>query len=466
MRAKHEEITSLAPARPKETSPLVLLGVLMDDIMWCKVVLILACVVTCQAQQGHELSDQCGEHSSFQGPSGTILVPPWYNGDKNYPANTDCTYNIQVYLGQIVLLSFQEFELENKSTKHPTVFRRSLRKFQELDFRGEEEPVCHDFVRVYDGDSRTTDPPPLGPPLCGIVLPGDVVSTGNVMTVKFYSDYSLEYSGFNATYQAVVLPPILVGPTSAVAVGEELVLECVANYTFESEETYQFYKDGNLIPGDDRSTQTYRKQMTDSDVGEYTCSITLNGITSAASAPVTVDVKEVTTPAKPNTTTIPTMIPTATTKKPGLSPEMKVTVAIQLIGFAAGLFGLLAMCIPVVFVFLRNVYLRKMQKEEGIEQDEGEDGDGEGGRKVHWELPLEAGESSVDVARESSVDAAKSPDTLTPRASDETSEVSESPRVSVISRLFGSDIFVPRLSGSQIVSPSPSLTPPTQQSSI
>ena len=50
---------------------------------------------------------------------------------------------------------------------------------------------------------------------------------------------------------------------------------------------------------------------------------------------------------------------------------MKVAVGIQLTGFAAALFGLLAMCVPVVFVFLRNVYQRKRQREQEIEQDEG-----------------------------------------------------------------------------------------------
>ena len=93
----------------------------------------------------------------------------------------------------------------------------------------------------------------------------------------------------------------------------------------------------------------------------------------------------------------------ATTKKPGLSPEMVVLVGTQLAVFVAALFGLLAMCIPVVFVFLRNLYQRKIQQGGEIEQDEGgnedehnDDEDDEGERKVHWEISKEVTEESAE----------------------------------------------------------------------
>ena len=51
---------------------------------------------------------------------------------------------------------------------------------------------------MYDGDS--TDSPIIGSKLCGSVLDigigKKVVSTGNVMTLHFHTDYSVTESGF------------------------------------------------------------------------------------------------------------------------------------------------------------------------------------------------------------------------------------------------------------------------------
>ena len=81
--------------------------------------------------------------------------------------------------------------------------------------------------------------------------------------------------------------PRLTGPTSPVAIGGDLVLDCATDSV--GVKTFDFYRDGTHLGGLGSSTSPYRKPMTTSDVGKYTCTATISGVTSAASEAVTVE---------------------------------------------------------------------------------------------------------------------------------------------------------------------------------
>ncbi|XP_078659911.1 inactive serine protease PAMR1-like [Branchiostoma floridae x Branchiostoma belcheri] len=96
----------------------------------------------------------------------------------NYQNNQDCLWTISVSSGNAIMLQFTSFSLE-------------------------EDSLCeYDYVAVYDGPTVTS---PLLGKFCGSIPPGPVRSTGNQIVVRFYSDYSGVYDGFEATYTAVPL---------------------------------------------------------------------------------------------------------------------------------------------------------------------------------------------------------------------------------------------------------------------
>ncbi|MFT5336057.1 MAG: hypothetical protein ACI9YL_000049 [Luteibaculaceae bacterium] len=61
--------------------------------------------------------------------------------------------------------------------------------------------LCYDYVRLYDGPDDTA-PVIGGGAFCGTAGPGLVTSTGNALTVQFYSDNTTNDVGFIADYQA------------------------------------------------------------------------------------------------------------------------------------------------------------------------------------------------------------------------------------------------------------------------
>ncbi|XP_078578511.1 inactive serine protease PAMR1-like isoform X1 [Branchiostoma floridae x Branchiostoma japonicum] len=134
--------------------------------------------------------DDCSDNSDEQDCSGTVA--PGGTGSNcnhvqegsdsgtisltNYQNNMDCLWTISVSAGNAIMLQFTSFSLE-------------------------EDSLCeYDYVAVYDGP--TVSSPLLGK-FCGSTPPGPVQSSGNQIVVRFYSDYSGEYDGFEATYTAV-----------------------------------------------------------------------------------------------------------------------------------------------------------------------------------------------------------------------------------------------------------------------
>ncbi|XP_071149168.1 tumor necrosis factor-inducible gene 6 protein-like isoform X2 [Mytilus edulis] len=111
----------------------------------------------------------CG--GTFNGPDGSFASNRY---PSNYCNNHDyCIYNITVKKGSRVMLNFTSFHIEDNS----------------------------DSVGVYDGEiSRDTYLASLtGGPKEGI----EFTSTSNTMIIRFYSDSSIVYSGFNVSYQTL-----------------------------------------------------------------------------------------------------------------------------------------------------------------------------------------------------------------------------------------------------------------------
>lgn len=55
-------------------------------------------------------------------------------------------------------------------------------------------------AQVYDGDNVHF---PLVGTFCGTSIPSFFLSSGNLLTVRFVSDGSVQKTGFNATYRAM-----------------------------------------------------------------------------------------------------------------------------------------------------------------------------------------------------------------------------------------------------------------------
>ncbi|XP_066579431.1 cubilin [Amia ocellicauda] len=112
--------------------------------------------------------------------SGTLSSPD-SNNDGKYESNMDCLWNIVMPPNKLVNLTFTGFHLE------PPL-----------------GPFCrYDYVKVYDGDNENF---PLVGIFCGETVPVPFLSTNNFLTVRFITDGSVAFSGFNATYTAVDLP--------------------------------------------------------------------------------------------------------------------------------------------------------------------------------------------------------------------------------------------------------------------
>jgi len=111
--------------------------------------------------------------ASLEGTSGEFRSPD--GGSGTYPDNAHCEWKITVPAGQLVRLSFTSFAVEA------------------------EDACGYDVVRVYDGDSTGAAEVLTH---CGSNVPSDVVSSGNVLYVKFTSDDSVTEAGFIAEYRA------------------------------------------------------------------------------------------------------------------------------------------------------------------------------------------------------------------------------------------------------------------------
>jgi hypothetical protein len=150
----------------------------------------------------------CG---GYLNDSSGLLKSPTHPVD--YHHNLNCTWLIEVSSDQAVNLRqvlFMLFELWAQQHKHRS-FWFSLWRFQSNEkvshFRFEEFDVessvngnCqYDYLAVYDG--TTVDSSNLIGRYCGDVLPDNVKSTSNTMTVQFKTDGSVAKGGFRAVYQ-------------------------------------------------------------------------------------------------------------------------------------------------------------------------------------------------------------------------------------------------------------------------
>ncbi|MGH0150723.1 UNVERIFIED_CONTAM: hypothetical protein FKN15_032572 [Acipenser sinensis] len=123
------------------------------------------------------LGPQQGCGGYLTSPSGSFGSPD-IDFDGKYEASLDCVWNIVVPQNMNVNLTFSNFILE-----------------------GPSGTICrYDYVKVFDGDNENF---PLVGTFCGTTVPASFASSNNFLTVKFVSDSSVSFSGFNATYTAV-----------------------------------------------------------------------------------------------------------------------------------------------------------------------------------------------------------------------------------------------------------------------
>ncbi|XP_027132680.1 cubilin, partial [Larimichthys crocea] len=124
-----------------------------------------------------------------QGCGGYLSMPMGFFGspdpnlDGRYEPRMDCLWIIDMPVNRAVNLTFNSFELESSST------------------------CRYDFVKVFDGDNIHF---PLVGTFCGNSIPSYFVSSGNLLTIQFVTDSSVERQGFNATYRSV---PLVCGGT-------------------------------------------------------------------------------------------------------------------------------------------------------------------------------------------------------------------------------------------------------------
>ena len=79
------------------------------------------------------------------------------------------------------------------------VFQRVRIHFLSFNIRMSEGCI-YDFANIYDGASTYA---PRLRHLCGSTLPGDVVSSGNTIYIKFGTNNTHTYSGFRIQYTAI-----------------------------------------------------------------------------------------------------------------------------------------------------------------------------------------------------------------------------------------------------------------------
>ncbi|XP_034418197.1 tumor necrosis factor-inducible gene 6 protein [Cyclopterus lumpus] len=99
---------------------------------------------------------------------------------EEYQDEQICYWHIRVRLGQRIHLHFLEFDVE------------------------EDVGCLADYLDVYDSYDDVSG---FAGRFCGDYLPDDIISTGNVMTLKFLSDASVTAGGFQLQYVAFDASP-------------------------------------------------------------------------------------------------------------------------------------------------------------------------------------------------------------------------------------------------------------------
>ncbi|KAG8432318.1 hypothetical protein GDO86_016818 [Hymenochirus boettgeri] len=109
-----------------------------------------------------------------------IIKSPGYPGE--YENNQICYWHIRIPYGQRVEIEFLDLDIE------------------------EDIDCLSDYFEIYDSYD---DIHGLVGRYCGFELPDNIVSTGNVMTLKFLSDGSVTGGGFQIKYTALYSPSAL-----------------------------------------------------------------------------------------------------------------------------------------------------------------------------------------------------------------------------------------------------------------
>ncbi|KAM9476723.1 ovochymase-2 isoform 2-T2 [Clarias gariepinus] len=117
----------------------------------------------------HLTTSGCGGPMDQTGPAGVLAS---MNHPKSYKNEAQCRWNIRVPAGKRVQLHFESFSVQ------------------------ESQMCLSDSVSISDHIS------PLGT-RCGAYPPGDVVSAGETLTVRFSSNNRVVDTGFRATWKAV-----------------------------------------------------------------------------------------------------------------------------------------------------------------------------------------------------------------------------------------------------------------------
>ncbi|XP_044159787.1 tumor necrosis factor-inducible gene 6 protein [Bufo gargarizans] len=103
-----------------------------------------------------------------------IIKSPGYPNE--YENEQICYWHIRVNVGQPIALQFLEMDIED------------------------DTDCLSDYLEVYDSYDDVHN---LVGRFCGDMLPDDIISTGNVMTLKFLSDGSVTGGGFQIKYTAL-----------------------------------------------------------------------------------------------------------------------------------------------------------------------------------------------------------------------------------------------------------------------
>ncbi|XP_078692084.1 sushi, von Willebrand factor type A, EGF and pentraxin domain-containing protein 1-like [Branchiostoma floridae x Branchiostoma belcheri] len=114
----------------------------------------------------------CENLTVFNSDSGSFASPSWPG---HYPPSTNCTWQINVSPGKVVLLRFGDFDVEHGG-----------------------RTCIWDSLRIHDGPNISA---PVIATLCGSSV-GPVITAGSSAFVVFHSDESVTDSGFAASFSA------------------------------------------------------------------------------------------------------------------------------------------------------------------------------------------------------------------------------------------------------------------------
>lgn len=112
----------------------------------------------------------------------STFVSPDSDSNGKYDQGLNCIWYIIAPENKLINLTFSKFSLE-AATRQGT--------------------CNYDYVQIADGRSIRSN---FGGRFCGSQIPAPFISSGNFLTIQFFSDITFEGEGFNATYTFVDMP--------------------------------------------------------------------------------------------------------------------------------------------------------------------------------------------------------------------------------------------------------------------